>query len=117
MQTDLDGNQQIVSKTIDLIWQAEGPLFNLYPNPTAQDLNIDIMATQSNLMQLWVIDLNGKKMKQISISVTPGTNHIYLFSNFPDLAKDLFLFRKGYTTSTIVIYRKTCDRIIVDAID
>jgi hypothetical protein len=91
LQTDLDGNQQIVSKTIDLIWQAEGPLFNLYPNPTAQDLNIDIMATQSNQMQLWVIDLNGKKMKQISISVTPGSNHI----SFPisDLAKGIYLFQ------------------------
>ena len=49
------------------------------------------MATQSNQMQLWVIDLNGKKMKQISISVTPGSNHI----SFPisDLAKGIYLFQ------------------------
>jgi hypothetical protein len=42
----------------------EGVLLNIYPNPTNGKLYIDIESNQSKILDVVVMDLNGKKLKE-----------------------------------------------------
>lgn len=42
----------------------EGVLLNLYPNPTNRKLYIDIESNQSKILDVVLMDLNGKKLKE-----------------------------------------------------
>jgi hypothetical protein len=42
----------------------EGVLLNLYPNPTNRKLYIDIESNQSKILEVVLMDLNGKKLME-----------------------------------------------------
>jgi len=68
--------------TTTSIWNVaaiEHPLFEVYPNPYQDQVNIKLQLTASAKVQIEVLDLLGKKVFEIENTNLAGGNHLYRF--------------------------------------
>ena len=57
---------------------------NLYPNPSAEELQLEIDSKEEETMPVFIYDINGRLMFEDKISITSGINTIQLpVNNLP----------------------------------
>jgi len=63
----------------------------LWPNPVSEEINLSLIGSRSNRLQLSVIDLNGRVVKSSSNAIAKGNNRYSLPVN--DLESGMYLLR------------------------
>ncbi len=76
-QVDLD-KQISYSKTIDIIWGADGSVVSVYPNPAKDIVNIDLSTDKISQTEIKLLDMSGRVVKSILAKTIKGLNHLTL---------------------------------------
>lgn len=76
-QVDLN-NQVSYTKTIDIIWGADGSVVSVYPNPAKDIVNVDISKNEASQTEIKLLDMSGRVVKSILAQTVKGMNHITL---------------------------------------
>ncbi|MBL7766276.1 MAG: T9SS type A sorting domain-containing protein [Chitinophagaceae bacterium] len=87
-QTDIDGHSSLHAQVIDLIWNANGTVISLYPNPTKDILNIESYNAGTSKMLVKIADMSGRIVKQVQANAAQGANKIQM--SLSDLASGLY---------------------------
>ncbi|MBU3675750.1 MAG: T9SS type A sorting domain-containing protein, partial [Chitinophagaceae bacterium] len=87
-QVDIDGNNSIHAKIVDLQWGANGNTVSVYPNPTQGLVNIDVYATRNQLTGVKVLDMSGRVVKQILAQSEAGMNKLSV--DLSEIAQGLY---------------------------
>ena len=75
-QVDLDGKSIVNTNVVDLIWGSNGSTVSIYPNPTTDELNIDVYTTKAQNNTIKLLDMSGRVIKEIQSKLTVGANNI-----------------------------------------
>jgi len=75
-QVDLDQQESLHAKVIDLMWGADGNSISIYPNPTRDVLNIDLYSARVENTVVKVLDMSGRVVKQIQARTEAGLNKL-----------------------------------------
>ncbi len=101
VQIDNDGKAtELGIRTVTFNFQPS--TFNLYPNPTADQVNISFTAGRFNLLQ--VVDVNGKVLQQWSINAMEDSK-ILLLGQYPAGIYIIHLNGKGISETRKVVKR------------
>ncbi len=76
-QVDMD-NSKNYTKTIDIIWGAEGSVVSIYPNPTKDFVNIDLSTDKVSQVEIKLLDMSGRVVKSVLARTAKGMNYIKL---------------------------------------
>ena len=87
-QVDLDGKAIVNTKVIDLMWGSNGSTVSIYPNPTTDELNIDIYTTKAQNNTIKLLDMSGRVVKEIQSKLEAGANNIKM--NLGELATGIY---------------------------
>jgi hypothetical protein len=87
-QVDIDGNNTLHPKIVDLQWGANGSTVTIYPNPTQGVVNIDVFATRNQLTAVKVMDMSGRIVKQVLAQSEAGMNKLTI--DLGDVAQGLY---------------------------
>ncbi|MBL7766737.1 MAG: DUF2341 domain-containing protein [Chitinophagaceae bacterium] len=87
-QTDIDGHSSLYAQVIDLIWNADGSMVNIYPNPAEDLLNIDLQAVKAQHTTIKVLDMSGRVIRQVQARTESGLNHMVI--NMEGLAQGIY---------------------------
>jgi len=100
-QVDLDQQESLHAKVIDLMWGADGNSISIYPNPTRDVLNIDLYSARVENTVVKVLDMSGRVVKQMQARTEAGLNKLSV--SLGELAGGLYTVqvfesgRLGYT--------------------
>jgi hypothetical protein len=61
---------------------------NIYPNPTTDEVTVELTATTNTLVDVKVVDMSGRTVKQIQSNIFEGVNNISL--SLGDLANGIY---------------------------
>ncbi len=75
-QVDINGTMSYNSKVIDLVRSSDGSIITLYPNPSKDIANIDLLVNDMAHIVIKIQDMNGRIVKQIQTDVQKGMNTI-----------------------------------------
>jgi hypothetical protein len=75
-QVDLDGKSIVNTNVVDLIWGSNGSTVSIYPNPTTDELNIDVYTTKAQNNTIKLLDMSGRVIKEIQSKLAVGANNI-----------------------------------------
>jgi hypothetical protein len=67
-------NVVTMSKTIDIQWNFDGTQVTVYPNPSHNELHVDVNIDKNTMATIRVLDVTGKLVKQIETELTKGMN-------------------------------------------
>jgi hypothetical protein len=87
-QVDIDGKSLISSQVVDLMWGVNGSTISVYPNPTSNELNIDIYTTKAENSTIKILDMSGRILKEIQTKLFVGANSIQ--TNISELATGIY---------------------------
>jgi hypothetical protein len=87
-QVDIDGKSLISSQVVDLMWGVNGSTISVYPNPTSNELNIDIYTTKAENSTIKILDMSGRILKEIQTKLFVGANSIQ--TNIGELATGIY---------------------------
>jgi hypothetical protein len=87
-QVDIDGKSLVNSQVVDLMWGTNGSTISVYPNPTSNELNIDIYTTKAENATVKVLDMSGRILKEIHTKLVVGANSIQ--TNIGELASGIY---------------------------
>ncbi len=87
-QADLDGHLNLTSEVVDLMRSTSGSTLNVYPNPTSDLLNIDLYSTNPSSITLKLLDISGRKVKEIKVKTDAGMNKLIL--SMSDVIKGMY---------------------------
>jgi hypothetical protein len=76
------------TKVIDLMWGSNGSTVSIYPNPTIDELNIDIYTTKAQNNTIKLLDMSGRVVKEIQSKLEAGANNIKM--NLGELATGIY---------------------------
>lgn len=77
-QVDIDGKSMINTQVVDLMWGTNGSTISVYPNPTSNELNIDVFTTKAENSTIKVLDMSGRILKEVQTKLQTGANSIQL---------------------------------------
>ncbi|MBL7773676.1 MAG: fibronectin type III domain-containing protein [Chitinophagaceae bacterium] len=78
----------LASKTANATMVESRVDFNVYPNPTQGELNVDITMEQDAAIEIHLMDMSGRIVKQIQTNAYTGVNNITL--NVQDLSNGVY---------------------------
>jgi uncharacterized protein YegP (UPF0339 family) len=87
-QMDIDGRSLISTQVVDLMWGVNGSTISVYPNPTFNELNIDIYTTKAENATVKILDMSGRILKEIQTKLVVGANSIQ--TNIGELATGIY---------------------------
>lgn len=87
-QVDLDGKSIVNTNVVDLIWGSNGSTISIYPNPTTDELNIDIYTTKAQNNTIKLLDMSGRVVKEIQSKLEAGANNIKM--NLGELSTGIY---------------------------
>ncbi|MBL7773062.1 MAG: fibronectin type III domain-containing protein, partial [Chitinophagaceae bacterium] len=61
---------------------------NIYPNPTQNELNVDLTVEQSTIVTLKMVDMSGRVVKQVQANAEVGVNNMTM--NLSDLSNGIY---------------------------
>jgi len=61
---------------------------NVYPNPTQDELHVDVNATENAVVELKLMDMSGRVVRTVQTNIVEGINYISL--NLGDLANGVY---------------------------
>jgi hypothetical protein len=73
---------------VDLMWGVNGSTISVYPNPTFNELNIDIYTTKAENATVKILDMSGRILKEIQTKLVVGANSIQ--TNIGELATGIY---------------------------
>ncbi|GBL36162.1 hypothetical protein EMGBS15_17570 [Filimonas sp.] len=86
-QTDMDGHISY-SHVVDVYFGQE-MVVNMYPNPVSSILSVDIQSIVSSKTYIKISDATGRLVRQVEISLIPGSNNTQL--DMKDLSDGVYL--------------------------
>jgi len=87
-QVDLDGKAIVNTNVADLMWGSNGSTVSIYPNPTTDELNIDVYTTKAQNNTIKLLDMSGRVIKEIQSKLEAGANNIKM--NLGELATGIY---------------------------
>ena len=87
-QVDLDGHSTYESRIVDLIWDNDGNSVTIYPNPTADVLNIDLFTKEASNTNVRISDISGRTVKSVLLKSVAGMNNVTI--SLSELANGLY---------------------------
>jgi hypothetical protein len=78
----------LTSEVVDLMRSTSGSTLNVYPNPTSDLLNIDLYSTNSSSITLKLLDISGRKVKEIKVKTDAGMNKLII--SMSDVIKGMY---------------------------
>jgi hypothetical protein len=87
-QVDLDGKAIVNTNVVDLMWGSNGSTVSIYPNPTTDELNIDVYTTKAQNNTIKLLDMSGRVIKEIQSKLEVGANNIKM--NLGELATGIY---------------------------
>lgn len=87
-QADLDGHLNLTSEVVDLMRSTSGSTLNVYPNPTRDILNIDLYSSNASSTTLKLLDISGRKVKEIKLNTEVGMNKLNI--SLTDVVKGMY---------------------------
>jgi hypothetical protein len=87
-QVDLDGKAIVNTNVVDLMWGSNGSTVSIYPNPTKDELNIDVYTTKAQNNTIKLLDMSGRVIKEIQSILEVGANNIKM--NLGELATGIY---------------------------
>ena len=106
-QIDMDGKSLMNTQVVDLMWGATASTINVYPNPTSNELNIDIFTTKAENSTIKILDMSGRILKEIQTKLSAGANSIQ--TNIGELATGIYtlqIFENNKITQVSKIEKK-----------
>ena len=76
-QVDND-NSIAYSKTVEIVWGADGSVVTIYPNPVTDKLNIDVSIDKVAQLEVRLLDMSGRVIKSAMQRSAKGVNNITL---------------------------------------
>jgi hypothetical protein len=67
----------------------------LYPNPTANEVNIAFTSMEALESELWILDITGKAIQRYPLQITSGKNLVS--TSMENLAKGTYFLQLGAT--------------------
>lgn len=55
-------------------WSSPKASFDIFPNPSSSKVNLDFNLTQDRTVDIWVMDLTGKRVQQYRVNAVQGQN-------------------------------------------
>ena len=106
-QIDIDGKSLINTQVVDLIWGATASTISVYPNPTSNELNIDIFTTKAENSTIKILDMSGRILKEIQTKLSVGANSIH--ANIGEFATGIYtlqIFENNKITQVSKVEKK-----------
>ena len=106
-QIDIDGKSLINTQVVDLIWGATASTISVYPNPTSNELNIDIFTTKAENSTIKILDMSGRILKEIQTKLSIGANSIH--ANIGEFATGIYtlqIFENNKITQVSKVEKK-----------
>jgi hypothetical protein len=106
-QIDMDGKSLMNTQVVDLMWGATASTINVYPNPTSNELNIDIFTTKAENSTIKILDMSGRILKEIQTKLSAGANSIQ--TNIGELATGIYtlqIFENNKITQVSKVEKK-----------
>jgi len=76
------------SKGAEVIAAVKEANINIYPNPTQNELNVDLTVEQASIVTLKVVDMSGRVVKQVQTDALEGMNNVTI--SLGDLSSGIY---------------------------
>ncbi len=85
-QTDIDGKKQY--SHIVTVFKGNERSVRVYPNPVANELNVEIQSLASSVAHLKIMDVAGRLLRVVELNIQAGTNRIQV--DVASLKEDMY---------------------------